>query len=277
MTDATLSEQRETPGGLRDFLNVLFKHKASILGIFVATVVTVTVGSFVIAPVYESNASLLVKIGGEYINRPEVGDMWNVMVVNQEEIVNSEIQILTSRELVEKVITSMGIATIYPRIASDPPVKITPFEASVIRFSKDLTAEGVKKSSVIEVSFQHKDPKIAAGAVNMLVDFYKGKHLEVYSGPQSSFLEKQLGDFRQRLEGSENALETFKQKHQVYSLDEQRSLLLRQRVELDTSFKKAKNRIDEFQKNSAQRSARLMRRPRLRIFLGVRLRGVLDA
>jgi len=251
VTDTTPSEQKETSGGLRDFLNVLFKHKAGILSIFVATVVTVTVGSFVISPVYESNASLLIKIGREYITRPEVGEMRNLMIVNQEEIVNSEIQILTSRELGEKVITSIGISTIYPRIASDSPVKMTPFETSVIRFSKDLTAEGVKKSNVINVAFQHRDPSVAARALSLLVDFYKEKHLDVFSNPQSSFLEKQLGEYRQRLEGSENALEAFKQKHQVYSLDEQRSLLLRQRVELDTSLKNTKNRIDEFQRKVA--------------------------
>jgi uncharacterized protein involved in exopolysaccharide biosynthesis len=253
MTVPSPSEQQEAPGsGRRDFLHVLFKHKAKILTIFIATVVTVTLGSFLIAPVYEATASLLVKIGREYITRPEVGDARNLpIVVNQEEMINSEIEILNKRELIEKVITTMGVSTIYPQLASNPPAKITPLEAAVLQFSKDLTVEGVKKSSVISVSFQHRDPAVAAKALTLLIDFFREKHLEVFSNPQSSFLEKQLADYQQRLKESESALEAFKQQNQVYSLGEQRSLLLKQQVELDTALKNTKNRSEELQKKVA--------------------------
>jgi len=39
--------------------------------------------------------------------------------------------------------------------------------------------EGIKKSNVIQVSFQHEDPRDAAEAVNLLVDFLTEKHLQV--------------------------------------------------------------------------------------------------
>jgi uncharacterized protein involved in exopolysaccharide biosynthesis len=145
----------------------------------------------------------------------------------------------------------MGVDTIYPQLASDPSAKITPLEAAVIWFSKDLTVEGVTKSNVIGVSFQHRDPVVAAKALALLVDFYKEKHLRVFSNPQSSFLEKQLAEYQQRLKESENALEAFKQQNQVYSIEEQRSLLLRQQVELDTALKNTKNRGEELQKKVA--------------------------
>lgn len=249
MTVPSPNMKQEAPGGsLRDLLYVLFKHQAKILVIFFATVATVAVGSFLVTPVYEAQASLLVKIGREYINKPEVGDTRNFMVVNQEEIINSEIEILNKRELIEKVITAMGIGTIYPQIASDPPTSTTPLEAAVLKFSKNLTVEGVKKSNVIGLSFQHQDPAVATKALALLIDLFKEKHLEVFSNPQSSFLEKQLVDYQQRLKESENALEAFKQQNQVYSVEEQRSLLLKQQVELDTALNATKNRIDELQK-----------------------------
>ena len=75
---------------------------------------------------------------------------------------------------------------------------------------------------------------VAAKALTLLIDFYKEKHLEVFSNPQSLFLEKQLTEYQQRLKESEDALESFKQKNRVYSLKEQRSLLLKQRIDLDT-------------------------------------------
>ncbi len=211
------------------------------------TVITVSVGSFLIPPTYEAKSSLLVKFGREYICRPKVGDKSPMISINQEETVNSEISILTSRDLIEKVITTLKVENIYPELVKSPSSKMTPLQAAILTFEKKLVAEGIKKSSVIEVSFQHKDPQIAANAVNMLVDFYKEKHLEVYSGPQSSFLEKQLTTYDQKLKQSENELQIFKQKNQVFSLEEQRSLLLKQRMELDTELKNTKNHIDELQ------------------------------
>jgi polysaccharide biosynthesis protein PslE len=243
-----MMKQKQDTGSLRDFLTVLFKHKSKIGTIFLVTVATVTIGSFLIPPVYEAKSSLLVKFGREYIYRPEVGDKSPVISINQDETINSEINILKSRDLIEKVITTLKVENIYPELVESPPSKMTPIEAAILKFEKILAVEGIKKSNVIEVYFQHKNPRIAARAINLLVDFYKGKHLDVYSGLQSSFLEKQLTTYDQKLKQSENELEAFKQKNRVFSLDEQRSLFLKQRMELDTDLKNTSNHIDELQK-----------------------------
>ena len=243
--------EQETQGNLRDFLTVLFKHKFRIIAIFLATVITVTVGTFLLSPVYEAKSSLLVKIGRENIYRPEVGDRSPVISINPEEVVNTEINILTSRDLIEKVISTLKIVYIYPDLIESPPSNMTPLDAAIIIFAKKLSVEGVKKSNVIEVTFQHKDPRIAAMALNLLVEYYRVKHLQVYSGTESSFLDKQLDTYDQKLKQSANNLEGFKQKNQVYSLEEQRSLLLKQRTELDTTLKNSINTVDELQKRLA--------------------------
>ena len=53
--------------------------------------------------------------------------------------------------------------------------------------------------------------------------------------------------YEQRLKESQNQLEAFKQKYRVFSLDEQRTLLLKQRTDLDTSFKISQNQVGELQ------------------------------
>jgi polysaccharide biosynthesis protein PslE len=242
---------QETQGNLRDFLTVLFKHKSRIITIFLSTVTTVTVGTFLLSPVYEAKSSLLVKIGRENIYRPEVGDRSPVVSINPEEVVNTEINILTSRDLIEKMITTLKIENIYPDLIDPVLSHTTSLDAAIMKFSKNLSAEGLKKSNVIEVTFKHKDPRIAARAVNLLVEYYRVKHLQVYSGTESSFLDKQLATYDQKLKQSANNLEGFKQKNQVYSLDEQRSLLLKQRTELDTTLKNSINTVDELQKRLA--------------------------
>ena len=250
---------------LRDFLAVLFKHKYRILAAFLATVATVTVGSFLLPPTYEAKSSLLVKFGREYVYRPEVGErasnMGSMIPLNQEEVINSEIQILTSRDLIEKVITSVGVENIYPDLARNPSAKITPLEAAIQQFEKALSVEGVKKSNVIQIAFQHKDPRLAAKAVNLLVDFFDEKHLEVYSDPKSSFLEQQLTAYEQRLKDSQDQLEAFKQKYRVFSLEEQRTLLLKQRSDLDTTLKSTENQIKELQRKTASLKSQMVKVP----------------
>jgi len=247
MENLDCNQERQV-NGLREFMTVIFKYKAMILAVFFTVVVTVTVASFLITPVYESESSVLVKIGREYMIRPEVGNNAPVMVLNQEEVTNSEIQILSSRDLTEKVITTLKLEKIYPKLLRNPPANVKPLDAAIVQFQKKLKVKGVKKSNVIQVSFQHKDPLIAARAVNLLIEFFKEKHLQVLSDPKSSFLETQLVSYDQKLKDSENNLQSFKQKTGVLSLEEQRKLLLEQRAALDTGLKSPQSSVQEFQK-----------------------------
>jgi uncharacterized protein involved in exopolysaccharide biosynthesis len=235
---------------VREFLITIFKHRYRILAIFLFIVISVTVISFAMSPVYEARSSLMVKFGREYVYNPAIGDTrvsTSFQSFPKEEAIRSEMQILTSDDLIKKVIESLGLEHIYPDLLKKDSAKIAPLEAAIIRFSKFFSVENIKKSNVIEISFQHEDPEIAAGAVNRLVELFKEKHLQVLSSPKSSFLEKQLVIYREKLKASEDNLENFKQKYKIFSIDEQISLLLKQRMDLDTSLKTAQNRIHELE------------------------------
>ena len=237
--------------GLRDVLTIIFKHKGKFLVTFLLIVITVTVGSFMITPTYEAKSSLLFKFGREYIYRPEVGEKGQgispMISFNQAEVINSEIEILLSRNLAEMVINLLGLETIYPGIVQAPPENMTPLEAALQVFQNNLSSAGLKKSNVLEIKFKHKDPEIAAETVNSLVDFFKERHLQIYDDPQSAFLGKQLASYEEKLQQSADELQAFKQKHNVFSLVEQRNLLLRQHTELDTLLKDNQNQTRALQ------------------------------
>jgi len=236
-------EEKKAGMGIRDFLTIFFKRRTMILSIFFSTVVITTVVTLFLPTMYEATSTLLVRMGREYLYRPEVGGDKSPMVsINQGQMVDSEIALLTSRDLVKKVITSLTVQTIYPDLVGKP------LENAVMRFQKNLTAIGGNKTTMIEVSFQHKDPRIAAKAVNLLVDLYKEKHLQVFNGSDPSFLDKQLDSYEKKLKESTDNLESFKRKNQVFSPDEQRTLLLNQRSELDTELKSAINNVEALQR-----------------------------
>jgi uncharacterized protein involved in exopolysaccharide biosynthesis len=246
-----LLQHDRSNSGLREFLNVIFKYKTMITYIILAVVLAVTAATFLIVPVYKAESSFMVKIGREYLNRPEVGNNAPIMALSQEEVTNSEIQILTNRDLIEKVITEMGVVNIYPELVKDPPDPALSMEKAVTLFLGKLDVQTVKKSNVVQISFEHSNPQIAAQALNLLVTSFKEKHLQVFSDPKSSFLEKQLAEYGQKLKESEDSLETFKQKAGIFSLEEQRTLLLGQRNVLDSSLKQSQDAVYEMAKRIA--------------------------
>jgi uncharacterized protein involved in exopolysaccharide biosynthesis len=232
---------------LRDFLSILFKHKKKILWVFIVIVAGTALFSFLYPPVFEAKSSLLVKFGREFVYRPEVGDKGPLVSLNQEEIINSGIKILTSKDLIEKALNTLTVEHLYPDLAKNPPGRQTVLAAAIHRFQKDFSVEGVKKSNVIEISFQHKDPNVAEEAVRLIINFFREKHLQVYSVPQSSFLEQQRSTYETKLMKSQTLSEAFKQKYRVYSLREQMTLFLNQRSALDTALKTAQHQVHELQ------------------------------
>ncbi len=259
-----------TDNGTRDVLNVLFKHQRKIIATFLLIVAVVAFHTFTSTPLYEAKAALLIKVGREYVYRPEVGNERPQVTTNREDMVNSELEILTSRDLAARVVETIGIDRLYPGIDKPPPLfslaavrnavnhliawfsgrptdsaTNTKLEKASKAFIGSLKVESIPKSNVIRIQFRHHEPELAALGVNTLVDSFKSKRLEVFSGPKSSFLEEQMIHYRDQLRASEQKFEAFRQQYGVYSLDQQRSLLLSQRSMLDTELKATENRIEE--------------------------------
>lgn len=222
---------------IRDVFTIVLKHKGKILTVFLGTIMTVMGYTLLMPPTFEAQASLMVKIGREHMYRSEFGGITPALPFDQERIVESEIQILSSRDLTQRVIETLGIAAIYPEISENPPREITPLEAAIRKMQDHLSVAKVRDSNVIKVTFENRSPTLAAQSLSLLVNFFKEKHLEVFSNPKASFLEKQLIVHQNKLKASKSALQSFKQEHGLSSLEEERRLLLEQRRDLDAKLK----------------------------------------
>ncbi|WP_183362223.1 GumC family protein [Geomonas limicola] len=232
---------------MRDFLNIIFKHWTKILTVVLSVTAVSVYGAMISKPVYLAKSSFLVKPWREDAPRPGMDTSNNTMnvMLSQDELVNTEIQVLTGRELAEKVVRVLKVNAIYPNLVRSKKKNQNSVDAAVEQFGKHLKVTGVRKSNVVEVSFQHNDPKIAAKALNLLIDTFKEKHLALHSDPQSYFIATQMTSFENKLKDSERNLQTFQQTTGVFSLEEQRSLLLKQRSDLDTALKFSLNSISE--------------------------------
>ncbi len=189
------NEENTSFVNLRDILTVFFKYKNLILTVFLVTVATTIIGTFLMAPVYEAHSSLLIKIGREHIYRPEVGAENPSITVDREATINSEIKIASSGEVIQRVLETLTVERVYPELMELAPRDSTPLQNAVLKLKENLSITQVKDSNVIEISFQHEKPEIAALAVNTLVEKLKEHHLRIFSDPKASFLEKQAHDY----------------------------------------------------------------------------------
>ena len=257
---------------LEDILIIFFKHKYKILAAFFTVLVAVTIKTQMTTPVYETQSRLMVQSGRESLSRSEVPDDKERVILDLSSLVTTETNILTSADLIEEVITDLGVENIYPDMIEPSPKGPTPVNEATIksatfRFKGQLSASPVKGSNVINVSFRHKDPQVAARAVNQLIESLKAKHIEIFSNPRASFMENQLAIYRQRLQESEKNLEAFKQKNRVYSLDEQKTLLLAQQSELNTSLKEAQRELHELQQEISSLTSQMQTIPKYELQL----------
>ena len=258
--DSTDGDIPEPPQiALRDVLNVVFKRKTQILVFFAAVVTTVVIGTLLAKPKYEATAQILVKMGRESIFIPVTGESRPVINFDREERINSEIEILRSRALAEKMLAQIGPTALYPDLEDDGPgflgqlfggddtdasideKQALRFETAIEIFQKALEVEGIKKSNVVQISFKHENPQMAALVVNRLADTYLAHHVSVHKAPKSvKFFQDQSQLLMAKMERSEEELKALKKQYNVTSLEEERTLLLQQssalRAELNTTL-----------------------------------------
>lgn len=240
-------------GNLRDVLTIIFKHKIKILVTFLIIAMGFTAFALQLPKTYEAKSILLVKFGREFYSRPEVGNGTDrsALSIRPETIIRGELSVLTSRDLSSKVVNALGPQRIYPELGKNTGTERPVSETALRWFEDSLSVTNTPGSSLIQVAFSHKDPVVAADAVNMLVDLFKEKHLEVFSNTSTSFLETQLGAYGQKLKESESNLAAFKRRYGVISFDEQKSALLAQRSTLDASLRATLNQISELEQKIA--------------------------
>jgi uncharacterized protein involved in exopolysaccharide biosynthesis len=248
-----MDRENEAYGTLRDSFFIIFKHRVKIIIIFLTIVLTVTIGTFLVSPTYEAFSQILVKFGRENIYTPTAtGSQVLIDTSSKEDRINSEVEIIKGRNLIEKVITELGIKNIYPYLNEKPLTsgssskKISSFEKAISLFQTKLEVEPITKSDIIEIKFQHGNPVIAAQVVNKLIDAYLEHHITVYKQSQNyNFFDDQVKLLEKKLKDSEDELEAFKYQNNISSLTEQKTVLLNQISNMELELAKTRSEISE--------------------------------
>jgi len=230
---------------LRDVAAVLFRHQRLLLISFVAILVAVLL-SGVLSSRYKAEMKFLVRrerVDPVVTSQPNAPPQMVQEEISESEL-NSEVELLNSRDLLRKVAVETGLLKKYRTgWFGAPDEKLAAAEA-VRRLTKDLKVEPLRKTNVISVSYESADPELAARVLKSVSDLYLQKHLEVHrpSG-EFTFFDQETAQLHRGLESAETRLADFTRHQGVVSAQLERDLTLQKASDLEASVSQTRAAI----------------------------------
>lgn len=243
----------ETPVSKREVLSFLYKYQRQLLYAFLLPFILCGIISFIPTPRYKASSVLIIKLGTEYVYNPENGSSpngeSNLIPFDPSQIFKSEVAILNSEDLHAQTIQAIGIGNLFPRLVNpgliasisnmlnnlfgaEPPQAEKDrilLARAVEQFDKRLNIELEKESAVIDISFENTDAQIAKTTLSTLLSLYFEKRKSVYTEPRLGLARTEMEAARGHALAAMQAVEQFKVKHSLHSLDEERMEFLKQR------------------------------------------------
>src|SRR5438552_1084714 len=219
---------------LSDILFALFKRKRTIILCAVVGIIAAAAFYFFYPPVYESQAKLLVRYVLERSAVDPIEAEKAAIASNSEgdRVIGAEMEILTSWDLAMQVAEAIGPKRLLPpstdlltkvahAIGLKPSSAAATEAEAASAISSDLKVISTKGSNIIFVSYKNHDPQMATLVLQELVSRYFVKHLEVHrSAGAFDFVTQQTDQVRARLNQTEDALKSMRDKTGIISLKE---------------------------------------------------------
>jgi polysaccharide biosynthesis protein PslE len=218
---------------LLEVLSIFFRDSRRIGAVFLLCLLLTLIVSFIPQKKYTSDAALLLRLGREYVYTPEVGEpvSGSPIAYDREQTLLAETKILTSREIKMAVLDKMGAAQIYPKLAGKSADEQR--SAALINFEGALDAELLKGSNLMQISFTHSDPIIAAKVLTEVIDAYLQRRSVIFASSASGTAEADLVLRTIQLNVAEAKLAALKSERHIRAFGEEQSLLLAQRNVLE--------------------------------------------
>lgn len=217
-----MSEQEMVTSGsgvtgftLRDLLVIGFRHKRAFLLCFFGVLAGSVAAMFLIPPSFQSVTQILVKRERvDSVVSAEKSSPLQVKGEVTEEEMNSEADLITSEDVLRKTVIDSGLdkrksmlSFLLGEQSSEQRIS-----KAVDRLRSNLRVEPLKKTDVIEVSYNATDPKAAAAVLNNLVAAYVDKHVSIHRpAGQFEFFDEETNRYKHDLDQAESQLRAFSQ------------------------------------------------------------------
>ncbi|HEX9424986.1 MAG TPA: Wzz/FepE/Etk N-terminal domain-containing protein [Pyrinomonadaceae bacterium] len=238
MTEIRRELQQHSGVKLGDIFFALFKRKRTIMVCAALGIIATAAVYFLYPPSYESQAKLLVRYVLERsgVDPVEAEKAGAASSTEGDRVIGAEMEILTSwdlamevahaigpqrllpqaQDLVTQVARAIGLKQLLPR--SGASATETDAAISIVSGLKVISSKG---SNIIFISYKNDNPEVATLVLQELLSRYFVKHLEVHrSAGAFDFVTQQTDQVRARLNQTEDALKSLREKTGIASLKE---------------------------------------------------------
>jgi chain length determinant protein EpsF len=204
----------------KQILHIVWARKWLVLALLIVVSATGIGITLSMPKLYTADASMVVELRAD----PVLGAVAPSLMASG--YMATQIEILRSDRVASRVVKMLGIerspkAVQQWRDATGGRVPIERFYAGMMQ--RGLTAEAVRTSNLIDVSFSSADPQFAQSAANAFVQAYLDVSVELRTGgarDSVAFLEEQTKALRANLEAAQARLSKFQQEKGIVVSDE---------------------------------------------------------
>lgn len=185
---------------------------------------------------YSASTRLLTTLDDFYVYRPIAGAGPTGVPLEQEQVIQAELQLLSSPAVAERVLARFKLDEIYPDIAKARDREVADaapgdrsriarnaFQAGVEALLSDLEAGAAPQTPVIAAQFRHKNPETAAEILNATVGAYLKYRAELLDDSSTDSFAAQRRSFEADLLDAEEQIRQFLNSNGISDFDAEKT------------------------------------------------------
>lgn len=239
-----------TTSDLLDYWLLIKRYRYQIFSLTAMVTLLATLVVFQMTPIYRGTALVLIENVKNKVMT--LNDLYGSQR-DSIEVFNSQVQILRSRSVAERVVRKLKLAE-HPAMAVPNAKALSEaqlMDALVGRVGGGLTIEPILRSQIVKVSFDSPDRELAARVANAVVDAYIDNDLASraeMTQKANGWLLQRIEDIRVKMSEAEKALQQFREQENI--IDNKGVVLSgtgKQFEEVSTNLISAQRRLAEAQ------------------------------
>ncbi len=239
---------------LLDYWELVRKRRWLVLTCALVVFTTVAIGTLKEKPIYEGK--VLVEIDPEAPSVVNFKEVVNPSTQDMESYEDTQYKIIKSRTLAEKVVRDLelyknpefirdrylfglfdgGVPPLPASIEEGPPDSTAPiFRNAVGYFMSSVDVNPIRRSNLVEVTFDSTNPQTAAMVANKLADDYIENNLQVKfdaTTKASAWLDNKLRELRAQVEAADDRLAEYARANGIVFISQSQTLVTERLAQL---------------------------------------------
>src|SRR2546422_4343095 len=227
------AREAEPSRPLAGYLRTLRKQRWLLVGVFLVTVVTVAIWTFLQVPIFQAVATVLID--------PEAPKVLNIQEVTpigpagawDPHYYPTQYEIIKSRPVLDKAAELLNLK-------KRPAEGSAPRDAGALPGS--LTVEPKRNTRLVVIAVEHRDPALAAATANAIATAYAKYNLELkLRGAREAlaWLNDEAAGLKKKVEESSLALQNYRVKAGILGIQEQRQITAQKIMDFNKAYLEA--------------------------------------